>query len=186
MTPTKNIDSAVQIFKALSDGSRLKILSALMDAPKYVEIIAERLELAPSTVSFHLKKLEEAGLVEKEKDQYYTVYAIKKEVLNLPLSYWVSDVYSTTDAESEREAAYRQKVIDTFIKYKQLKSIPVQRKKRLIILEHMVDFFEFNRTYAEKEVNLIIADFHDDFATLRREMIIEKLLARENGFYWRI
>lgn len=57
-----------------------------MDAPKYVEIIAERLELAPSTVSFHLKKLEEAGLVKKSKDQYYTVYALKKEMLDLPLS----------------------------------------------------------------------------------------------------
>lgn len=186
MVPTKNIDSAVQLFKALSDGSRLKILSALMDAPKYVEIIAERLELAPSTVSFHLKKLEEAGLVEKSKDQYYTVYAINKEILDLPLSDWVSDVYGTTDAESEREAAYKQKVIDSFIKYKQLKSIPVQRKKRLIILEHMVESFAFNKTYAEKEVNLIIADFNDDFATLRKEMVIEKLLARENGIYWRI
>jgi hypothetical protein len=35
-------------------------------------------------------------------------------------------------------------------------------------------------------VNLIIADFHDDFCTLRRDMISEKLMARENGLYWRI
>lgn len=186
MKPDKNIDTSVLLFKALADGSRLRILSALMDAPKYVEIISERLELAPSTVSFHLKKLEDAGLVEKIKDQYYIVYSLKKEVLDLPLSHWIGEEHGSTDAESLREEAYRQKVIETFFKFNQLKSIPVQRKKRLIVLEHLANAFEFNKTYTEREVNIIIADYHDDFATLRRELINERLLTRENGIYQRV
>lgn len=186
MEPSKTIDSTVKIFKALADGSRLRILSALMDAPKYVEIISERLELAPSTVSFHLKKLEDAGLVEKEKDQYYIVYSIKKELLDLPLSHWIKEEHSGSDEEAEREKAYKDKVIDTFFKYGKLKSIPVQRKKRLIVLERMVTVFEYGKSYTEREVNILIADFHDDFATLRREMINEKLLTRENGIYTRL
>ena len=186
MKPNKNIDQSVQLFKALADGSRLRILSALMDSPKYVEIIAERLELAPSTVSFHLKKLEDAGLVEKVKDQYYIVYSLKKDVLELPLKQWISEEHGTTDAESLREEAYRQKVIETFFKFNRLVSIPVQRKKRLIVLNHLVAAFEHHRTYTEREVNIIIADYHDDFATLRRELINEKLLTRENGIYQRV
>lgn len=182
----QNIETAVKLFKALADGSRLKILSALLDAPKYVEIIAERLELAPSTVSFHLKKLEDAGLVEKEKDQYYIVYSAKKDLLNLPLSHWIGEAHSSTDAEDEREAAYTQKVIETFFKYGKLKSIPVQRKKRLIVLKKLVEAFEFNKSYTEREVNICIADFHDDFATLRRELVNEKLLKRENSIYERV
>jgi hypothetical protein len=95
------------------------------------------------------------------------------------------DVNSTQSLEDIREAEYRKKVIDTFFKFNKLKSIPVQRKKRLIILEKMVEAFDLNKSYSEKEVNLIIADFHDDFATLRREFINEKLMTRENGIYKR-
>ena len=60
------------------------------------------------------------------------------------------------------------------------------RKKRLIVLEHLANAFEFNKTYTEREVNIIIADYHDDFATLRRELINERLLTRENGIYQRV
>lgn len=180
------IEEQVKLFKALSDASRLRIVASLMEAPNYVELLAERLELAASTVSFHLKKLEEVGLVTKKKDQYYIMYTLNAEILEKPLSSWIGASAKATNEEDEREAAYRQKVIDSFFKFNQLKTIPVQRKKRLIVLEKMLLAFEPNKQYSEKEVNLIIADFHDDFATLRREFINEKLMARENGLYWRL
>ncbi len=180
------IEEQVKLFKALSDGSRLRIVASLMEAPNYVELLAERLELAASTVSFHLKKLEEVGLVTKQKDQYYIMYTLNAEILEKPLSSWIGASQSATNQEDEREVAYRQKILDSFFKFNKLKSIPVQRKKRLIVLEHMLLAFEMKKQYTEKEVNLIIADFHDDFATLRREFINEKLMARENGQYWRL
>lgn len=178
------IENQVKLFKALADNSRLKILSTLMEQPMYVELLSERLELAPSTVSFHLKKLEDAGLVTKVKDQYYIIYSIQKDLLEKPLGSFIGS--KGQDEESERELIYRQKVIDSFIKFNQIKTIPVQRKKRLIILEYLLQAFEYEKTYSEKEVNLIIADYHEDFATLRRELINEKLMKRENGVYWRL
>nr|WP_243428085.1 DUF2087 domain-containing protein [Clostridium rhizosphaerae] len=36
---------------------------------------------------------------------------------------------------------------------------------------------------SEKEVNIIIADFHDDFCTIRREMIAFNILERHNNIY---
>lgn len=186
MRPDQNINEKVKVFKALSDGSRLRILASLIEAPKYVEIIAERLELAPSTVSFHLKKLEDAGLVNKKKDQYYIIYSINNEMLTLPLLHWIKGEHNQSDDETRREQAYRTKVVETFIKFDKLVSIPVQRKKRLIILEYLVTAFEFNKKYSEREVNIIIADYHDDFATLRRELINEKLMKRENNIYERL
>lgn len=179
------MEEAIKLFKALSDGSRVKILVSLMETPMYVELLAERLELTASTVSFHLKKLEEVGLVQKHKDQYYIVYEICRDVLDQSLASLIKPSESGTTIEDEREAAYRKKVIDTFFKFNKLKTIPVQRKKRMIILEKMVESFAMNRDYTEKEVNIIIADFHDDFATLRREFINERLMTRENGVYRR-
>lgn len=51
-------------------------------------------------------------------------------------------------------------------------------------MEEIAKVFEPGRRYTEREVNLLIADFHDDFCTIRRDMIGEKLLARDQGIYW--
>lgn len=72
---------AILLFKCLADATRLQILQSLYREPMYVERLAQRLERTPSTISFHLKKLEEAGLVQAEKDQYYTVYSIREGAL---------------------------------------------------------------------------------------------------------
>ena len=63
-------------------------------------------------------------------------------------------------------------------------SLLAQRKKERIILEEIAKSFRPGERYTEKEVNLIIADFHDDFCTIRRDMIGEKIMQRENGVYW--
>ena len=41
-------------------------------------------------------------------------------------------------------------------------------------------------TKGEKEVNLILAEYHDDFCTLRRGLVDEGLLARDRTGYWRV
>jgi len=178
-------EGSIILFKALSDASRLKIINNLMEQDSYVELLAERLDLAASTVSFHLKKLEKAGLVTSRKEQYYTMYSLNRELLNQSIKELIGSS-KTVSAEEERQQMYREKVIKNFMVYGKLKSIPVQRKKRRIILEEILKEFTVNRTYTEKEVNEIIKVYHDDFCTLRREFIIEKLLKRENGIYQRV
>ena len=74
-------DNSIAIFKCLSDQSRLKIINCLLEKPMYVELISELVGLNPSTISFHLKKLEEAGLVTSSKEQYYVVYKVNEEAL---------------------------------------------------------------------------------------------------------
>lgn len=176
----------ITLFKALSDKSRLQILKSLAIGDMYVERLAQRLDLTPATISFHLKKLSQAGAVTSYKSQYYTMYALNRAVLNTGILALILERSDEADAQAQRDAAYRQKVIDSFFEYGKLKSIPVQRKKERVILELIADQFEYDRLYSEREVNLIIADFHDDFCTIRRDMISEKLLARENGKYWKV
>ena len=86
--------------------------------------------------------------------------------------------------QQEREEAYRKKVINAFFEYGRLKSIPAQRKKERIVLEEIARNFEKGRKYMEREVNLIIADYHDDFCTIRRDMISEGILERDKEAYW--
>ncbi len=177
---------AIALFKALADKSRLQILKSLALEDMYVERLAQRLDLTPATISFHLKKLAQAGAVSSYKSQYYTMYALNRAVLNTGILDLILEKSDEAETQAQRDAAYRQKVIDSFFEYGKLKSIPVQRKKERVILEFLAEKFEFGRIYTEREVNLIIADFHDDFCTLRRDMISEKLLDRNRDGYWRV
>ncbi len=177
---------ALALFKCLADHSRLQILKSLALEDMYVERLAERLGLTPPTISFHLKKLSEAGAVKSYKTQYYTMYALEKNVFMTSILDLIQEKSDDADLQQQRDEAYRQKVLATFFEYGKLKSIPTQKKKERIVLEEIVKAFEPGQQYTEREVNIILADFHDDFCTLRRDMIGEKLLARDHQIYWRI
>ena len=176
-------DNTIKLFKCLSDKSRLQILKTLVNEDMYVELLAQRLNLAPSTISFHLKKLEDAGAVTSRKEQYYNIYSINEEIFKSSILDIIKEKSSEAELQRRREEDYRKKVIENFFEYGKLKNIPAQRKKRLIILEEIAKAFRPDKEYTEREVNIIIADYHDDFCTLRREMIGEDILNRENSIY---
>lgn len=176
---------AVKLFKCLADKSRLQILKSLIQEDMYVERLAQRLDLTAATISFHLKKLEDAGAVKSRKEQYYTMYSINKKIFQASMLDILKEETSEQVILEERDEQYRKKVIEAFFAYGKLKAIPSQRKKERIVLEEMVKAFAFDQDYTEREVNIIIADFHDDFCTIRRDMISEGLLVRDNMVYRR-
>lgn len=173
----------IKIFKCLADKSRLLIINNLLEGPMYVELLSERLNLASSTISFHLKKLEEVKLVHSVKEQYYVVYHLNNDMLSLKLADLINVANTEDDAQSEREEQYKRSVINAFFEYEKLKSVPVQQKKRKIVLEEIAKKFELGKEYSEREVNIILADFHDDFCTIRREMVAFNILEREHNIY---
>ena len=130
-------EQALKLFKGLADRSRLQILKSLLEEDMYVERLAQRLELTPATVSFHLKKLMDAGAVSSRREQYYTMYSINKEVFQCRILDILGEKSSDAQRQQEREARYRQRVLDSFFEYGRLKSIPAQRKKERICLEEI-------------------------------------------------
>ena len=179
-------DEAVALFKCLSDRTRLKILRTLEQGETYVELLSERLGLAPSTISFHLKKLADVGAVSSHRSQYYVMYSLNRPLFDVTMLQILKERSGEEAEQERREAAWRQKVLRSFFdETGRLKTIPAQRKKRLIVLERLAEAFEEGRDYTEREVNLTIADFHDDFCTLRRDLVDERLMERDNGVYRR-
>ena len=179
-------ENAIKLFKCLADKSRLQILKSLALEDMYVERLAERLNLTPATISFHLKKLSEIGAVSSYKTQYYTMYSLCQNTFTMTILDILKEQSDEANLQEKREQAYRQKVIDAFFEYGKLKSIPAQRKKERIVLEEIIKAFEPGRIYSEREVNIIIADYNDDFCTIRRDMISERLMDRDERGYWRI
>lgn len=174
---------AIKLFKCLADKSRLQILKSLAVEDMYVERLAERLGLTPATISFHLKKLEDVKAVKSYKEQYYTMYSLCLDVFNMNIIDIIKEESEVIDEQKEREDAYREKVIKTFFEYGKLKSIPAQRKKQKICLEEISKAFTVGKEYDEKEVNEIIMQYHEDFCTIRRDMISEHIMEREGSNY---
>jgi hypothetical protein len=183
--PEQDLEARAELFKALGHPARLLILNLIKNKPRHVEELAAILQLSPATVSHHLSKLSGAGLLRSEKDQYYQTYSMSGNLLGCTLGGLVLMPQPGLAAQVE-EDAYRQKVLATFLRQGHLISIPAQHKKRRIILEKLVQEFEPNRTYAEREVNQILVDFHDDVAALRRGVIEHGLMQRDSGLYWRV
>ena len=179
-------EQALKLFKGLADRSRLQILKSLLEEDMYVERLAQRLELTPATVSFHLKKLMDAGAVSSRREQYYTMYSINKEVFQCRILDILGEKSSDAQRQQEREARYRQRVLDSFFEYGRLKAIPAQRKKERICLEEIAKELELGRPYPERELNQVLLRFHQDYCTLRRHMISEGILRREEGLYTRL
>jgi hypothetical protein len=176
----------VPLFKALADEKRLRIAALISTRGLAVQEIAAAVELAPATVSHHLGVMRAAGLVEATHEQYYTIYRFRQQPL-------LDALRALTQRQAEPEEArdlakYDQKVLRDYLENGKLTTIPAQRKKRDAILRYLAGQFEVGRTYSEKEVNQILVTYHDDVATLRRELVAgpARLLARENGRYWRL
>lgn len=174
----------VPMFKALGDSSRLQILGLLVRAPQSVEAIASTLHLSPPTVSHHLSKLKEVGLVTAEREQYYQIYRFcEKPLQDLIKSLTTQEAFpKVAPVVEDSQDVLRHYMVDG-----RLTKIPTQRKKRVVVLEFLANQFERERRYSEKEVNATISAYHDDFCTLRRELIMAKLLDRASGSgtYWR-
>ncbi len=186
-TPNNSIslEQRADFFKALGHPSRVLIVNLCRQKSRHTEELASILSITPATVSHHLKLLETAGILEGIKDGYYQNYTVKKAVLEQTLAALVSLQEVQLEQNTETDG-FRLKVLNTFLKRGRLKAIPAQRKKRDIILEKILESFEFDHDYPEREVNLILSEFHEDFFTLRRELVGAGLMTREKGIYSRI
>ena len=181
-------EELVTFFKALADASRLKIIGLLARQPHSVEELAALLDLKPSTISHHLSKLAEAGLVTARAEGYYSVYQLDQAALRATTRDLFSAEQITAATENVDLDAYDRKVLNDFsLPDGRLKEIPAQRKKLEIVLRHVVKAFEPGMKYSEKQVNEILSRFHEDTATLRRELVGCSLMERESGGgnYWR-
>jgi len=76
----------IKVMKALSDQNRVKIVKMLQHKMMCVCEIQEALRIAQSSVSKHLKILEEAGLVDYKKDGLWVNYEpeLKELIKRLP------------------------------------------------------------------------------------------------------
>ncbi|OIU72437.1 metalloregulator ArsR/SmtB family transcription factor [Rossellomorea aquimaris] len=180
------LEKQVAFHKTMGDPTRIKIVHLLAAGSLHVNAIAGKLGLTAPTISHHLSKLKDCNLVYSRRDKNTMYYFLNSKVLAHHASVLerFTDQGGGTAEMNDKMLKEKQKVMNNFMeKSGRLKSIPAQQKKKLFLLEHMVEGLKVGTKYTEKEINEYIKDFHADFATLRREFIIHQFMFRENGIY---
>mgnify|MGYP002622620907 CR=1 FL=1 len=85
-----------ELFKALSDENRLKILELLIAGETCGCTLIDKLPISQPTLSYHLKILTEAGITKAKKDGVWMKYTVNKEVLQELVSFLDSIQKSTS------------------------------------------------------------------------------------------
>jgi hypothetical protein len=182
-------EELLTFFKAMAVANRLKLVGLLAEKAYSVEELATLLKLKPSTVSHHLSKLAEAELVTSRAESYYSVYQLDQKILEAKSRGMFSQTGLSNVAAEVDADAYDNKVIKDYSKRDgSLKTLPAQRKKLEAVLRYVVKSFDVGKRYSEKRVNEILSQYHEDTATLRRELVGFGLMKREGGGgdYWRV
>lgn len=181
-----DIDSALQHLKLLANETRLRLLGLLAQRERSVGELAEIVALKEPTISHHLAKLLEVGLVEMRPEGTVHFYRLNRDALQrLSRELFTPERVVSLAGHTEGDA-WERKVLTTYLQGERLSKIPDSRKKRDVVLRWLATQFEDGRRYVESEVNQVIQRHHPDFATLRRELIGARLMQRENGVYWRL
>lgn len=182
---TPAFELLLQFFKTLADENRLRIIGLLSEQRLSVGDLAELLNLRGPTVSHHLARLQELGLVNMVAEGTTHLYTLNTDMLR-QLSEQIlkpERIIATTEAHvSDNDA----KILQIFLDGERIKQLPASFKKKLPILRWTAEHFQHDQRYSEKEVNTILRPLYDDISTLRRELIATRFMARESGFYWRL
>ena len=183
--PEADVETLLAFFKAMANESRLRIVGLLAERERSVQELAELLELKEPTVSHHLAVLKGIGLVTARAEGVTHWHALKPEGLtDLSRGLFLDKAVA---ALAGPKPSWEDKVLATFMKPdRTFTGVPASRRKRRVLLSWLARQFDEERRYPEPEVNAIIQRHHWDSATLRREMIGYRMMARDNNVYWRL
>ncbi|PEZ02893.1 ArsR family transcriptional regulator [Bacillus sp. AFS018417] len=179
------LNKIVEFHKALGDLTRVRIIALLQQGPLSGQEIAGKLGLKPPTITHHITKLRDVGLIKERRDKNTIYFSLNTKILEMSAKA-IFTVGTGGDSNMEMSVTEKERsaiINNFFTKDGKLKNYPAQRKKKLVVLSHMIKGLEFGKVYQEKEINEYLRQFHEDYATLRRELIMCQYMYRENNQY---
>jgi len=170
---------AVRLVGLLAEGARLRTVAALVLGYDTLAAITRATGLETREAMVALDRLVQAGLVEEAGDGAY-------HLLEAAFATAAREAAPPTRTdEHDDHPSEVARVLRTYVRDGRLTQIPMQRSKRLVVLDVLAQDFEPGRRYTERQVNVILGKWHADWAALRRYLVDEGMLSRADGEYWR-
>lgn len=169
--------------KAMSDPNRLRIIGLLSQKSATRAEVAEKLKLSPKDSLTHLGFLEFIGVI-TQTDGVFTLNNDKLAVLAKEKLAEARPSFVPAEQLDERSKKILKAHLNADGSIKQIPASP----KLQVILNYLVEFFEYDKNYTEKDVNTILRKYNEDTAGLRRDLVDAGMLARESdgSRYWRV
>ncbi|MEU6415151.1 DUF2087 domain-containing protein [Microbispora sp. NPDC046933] len=153
-----------RVLGLLGQDDTLRVLAGLVLRPG--EPLDKVTGLDPEVTAKALDRLERGGLAVRDGDGWRARPETFRDLLR---------TIPSTPADP----------MDAFLVGGRLVSMPAKRTKRRMVLDYIAQVFEVGVRYPEKEVDVALRAFHDDYAALRRYLVDEGFLTREANVYWR-
>ena len=139
-------------FRAMADPSRLKIVGLLAQQPCAVEQLSALLGIGESTVSHHLARLAEAGLVSARAEGHYSMYSLHQDALAAMAQQAAEDGPASPARRGIDHASFDRKVLASFTGPDgRFTAFPTQEKKFLVLLRHVLQGFPPGRPLQRKK-----------------------------------
>ncbi|MEU7176164.1 DUF2087 domain-containing protein [Micromonospora tulbaghiae] len=164
---------------ALADERRRTVFAAIVLGARDVPAVVARTGLPARDAAVAVRRLTDAGVLADDEG------GLRVDAERLREFARAGAASPAVPAGNPREAILR-----TFLRDGALTRLPAQRGRRRVLLEHITErTFEPGRRYPEREVNDALRRWCEggeaDHVTLRRYLIDDMLLTREQGVYWR-
>lgn len=184
------LDKLVTYHRALADPTRIRLLLLLKTKERSGQELAAELSVSAPTITHHIKILREATLIKERREKNTIFFSLNTKVVQQKNQAIQDLLLREKKGDEEMPEIMNQNeklklsVLENFFtKEGTLKQIPAQLKKKLIVLEKLMEELERGKKYSEQELNQYIKQYHPDFATIRREFIMQQYMYRENGIY---
>lgn len=178
--------------QAMLDMEMLKVVAALMGGERPLIEVAEELGVPPSFSRGPLGRLiflEIVAARESDGRIFCKLNRRRLHALNGALQRLSRDLFAgerpANAAESADVDEADRRVLRGLLRGEELKHIPSGDRLQPV-LRWLAGKFEPGRRYPEREVNELLKRHHPDFATLRRDLVDFRYLAREREIYWRV
>lgn len=184
--PAENsVEPLINLASALFDLDRLRIAAALSKGPANRMELAEKVGLSHRELIRQLDLLQYFGLAKPEKPLTEQPDPYTRYILNEDGFRQARLAMSKYRGRKPRPTDKRELTIETFMPGGKLTAFPLKNEQTIYILDEVVEKFDLEKQYTEKQVNVILEDVNEDYCSLRRLLIDYRYLSRDKGIYIR-
>jgi len=162
----------------LLDTDRLRIAGLLASGPANPMQLEQATGISHRDLLRHLDSLQNFGIVKLQDPaprdpDHYSPYELNAATFKA-----ARQAMGKYKGVRKRPTDSRELTLETFMPDGKLTAFPLKQSQILVILDTVAARFESEKQYTEREINAILAEISDDFATLRRYLVDYGYLSR--------
>jgi hypothetical protein len=168
----------IALATALLDTDRLRIAGVLANGPSNRMDLERATGIPHRELLRHLDSLQSFGIIKLQDPaprdpDHYSPYELNAATFRA-----ARQAMGKYKGVRKRPSDSRELTLETFMPDGKLTAFPLKQAQLLVILDTVSARFDAEKQYTEREVNAVLAEITDDFATLRRDLVDYGYLSR--------